>query len=212
MVKIYKYNKKLEKLETFGNCQYELNTGSRTWMHCGTYYHDGKCHALVGAHSNHLDLLEFLIKSLKGNVERKNNMLIFSGINTRHQRLLFKICRYIRNKSHIDILNKMKDIIKKGVKPYNALLISHLIVHATDSNEIRGHSENMDPMRFTSITHRYAFRSWDSYMEELKSRRRAISNINIFSPKNLISIEDLKSNLNNPMKIQRIIYEPFKKK
>lgn len=94
-------------------------------MRCGSYYHSGTNHRFVGKKED-VEILVYIFKKLKAKITNETEeSFIFSHKVERIHRQLFKICRYVRNKSTYQILNTMKKAIEAGVKPYNAIVIAH---------------------------------------------------------------------------------------
>lgn len=101
--------------------KYPITTG----MNCGDGFKDGLVHEFYGT-TIEVKLLMFIMKALEIKLTRlESRRFRFEADNRKIQKMMFKLCRYVRSTEITKFLKVMRRMIRKGVKPHNALLLAH---------------------------------------------------------------------------------------
>lgn len=99
-----------------------------TQMNCANYYKEGLRHKFESTDSSDIELLIKVIKRFRLDVKIENitkNSFEFESSNMQIQIFIFRICRYVRNKTVKQILLDTLEISKTGIKFQNAFLLAH---------------------------------------------------------------------------------------
>lgn len=179
---------------------------------CSDYIKIGQTHQFVGT-IEECEKLIFMAKKLEVKVEIINNTAFnFSAIDTRFQNFFFKLCRYVRSKNFIIVLDNAIMLIKNyNIKPFNSIYIAHLM-------HPMGLSMSLIPNMHYLYTYMFLPRSKKSFLKKIEYNNNY--NIHeIFKTFNkagftLIRDLDIRNQINNAIKnkdyklVQRLMYEP----
>jgi hypothetical protein len=154
------------------------------YMECGDGYHDHPMHMFKSANTVSVLKLLKLFKLLDRLVKVSyitENSFVFQAINgnkVKMQKVFFKLCRYVRNADLNSVLDKMITLIEQGVKPYNAIMLAHLL--ANRDIACRSSMDIVNPNMYDNRTFRvyHTYRSWNQflYVCNLRQSQRYIEN------------------------------------
>lgn len=141
-------------------------------MGCSDKYKNAYVHEFQ-ADVRDVELMEFIIKSLKGEVlsfklKSGKKSIIFKMAHIRLQGLVFKLCRYVRSVDTKAILLLIKSLIENNIKPYNAIPLAHM---ATTKTMFKGsYTRSMDAILvlYDNRNTVRGYRSWNEFMTEIK--------------------------------------------
>lgn len=113
-----RYNDKTKKCDR----KYQI----RNFMDCGSNYHNAKSHVFTSHLESNVKKLNYIMKKLGVKTVKINKESFrFTANSKLHQKMMFKLCRYVRDANTIQILDVIIKSIKAGVSPQNALVLGH---------------------------------------------------------------------------------------
>ncbi len=181
------------------------------YMSCGDVYKNGKHHLFYDNTKENIDLLKFIIKSIYNEkVEIKDvdaYCFEFKNKIAYHQKIIFRLCRYVRHDVTLNILKTIKLLIQNDILPFNALLIAHYIV--LNQNNRTFYNTRMDIISggFNDyIDCKYGFKTFEEFFNRHK---KTTYNNRCFIGESNLTIGELKKLAKDKMykKIENILTE-----
>lgn len=227
----YIYGAILMQDETFSinkKSEYKVYHQSNSYL-CGDSYNVRKYQQFVldGIFEDreYIKELIFLIKSLKMtrvfNI-RKNSFIFgpYKRYNTEKYsvkkirffttKFTFRLCRYTRTKTHIDIVLLTNKMIREGVLPINALLLSHIyLLNSNNMYNLRFGNDvisSPEPFSQSSSTIYLLYKSKESFISSFESNGRSYGAITSFyKMKSIVNKNEFMQELNSLLKDEKYL-------
>lgn len=164
---------------------YGLNGPS---MACGDHYKNGTSHKLISS-KKQVGVLIDLIKRFKlPDIKLSkitNTSFTFSSDNTKQQVFVFRLCRYIRNKDMLDILEKTIELNSKNkLAIYHSFVLAHHIKKFKLKKNIPYYCNGMDLVFMLEKLLNFSFNNHDEFLKYLNSNDNQYSHI--FYPDSIV--------------------------